>query len=189
MSLPSHADVIVRNHRPGPELVAIGEPIPANSVGIVVQSKDPGVPVGTQVATYTGWQAYPTTTISTTSAKCGQATPCWSAPPPARWAGWRSRSTCSGPRARASTCSSTTSAAASSPSRCPCSNTTATSYCAGRSAVTPAQTIPTRVPTSAMQCPNGSPCGGSLSATSTRSGCCRSAQSWRCYCGQSRCGW
>jgi NADPH-dependent curcumin reductase CurA len=40
--------------------VAIGEPIPANSVGIVVRSEDPGVPVGAQVATYTGWQAYAT---------------------------------------------------------------------------------------------------------------------------------
>ena len=46
--------------------MAIGEPIPANSVGIVVQSEDPGVPVGTQVATYTGWQAYATTTIAPT---------------------------------------------------------------------------------------------------------------------------
>jgi hypothetical protein len=46
--------------------VAIGEPIPANSVGIVVRSEDPGVPVGAQVATYTGWQAYATTTITPT---------------------------------------------------------------------------------------------------------------------------
>lgn len=111
MSVPSHADVIVLNHRPGPEPrpgdlvserrplrapgpgevvvrnivtsvdpyqlgmlrgshdltpMAIGEPIRANSVGIVVQSEDPGVPVGTQVATYTGWQAYATTTIAPT---------------------------------------------------------------------------------------------------------------------------
>ncbi len=46
--------------------VAIGEPIPANSVGVVVLSEDPGVPVGTQVATYTGWQSYATTTIGPT---------------------------------------------------------------------------------------------------------------------------
>ncbi len=37
---------------------AIGEPIPADRVGMVVRSADPRVPVGTQVATYTGWQAY-----------------------------------------------------------------------------------------------------------------------------------
>jgi NADPH-dependent curcumin reductase CurA len=109
MSVPSHADVIVLNRRPGPALrpgdlvperrplrgpgpgevtvrnvvtsvdpyqlqmlrgspevtpVAIGEPVPANSVGVVVRSEDPGVPVGAQVATYTGWQAYATTTIA-----------------------------------------------------------------------------------------------------------------------------
>ena len=45
---------------------AIGEPVPANSVGIVVASQDPGVPVGTQVATYTGWQSYATTTVAPT---------------------------------------------------------------------------------------------------------------------------
>jgi NADPH-dependent curcumin reductase CurA len=101
MSVPSHADVIVLNRRPGPSLrpgdlvperwplrasgpgevvvrnvvtsvdpyqlrmlrgssevapVAIGEPVPANSVGMVVRSEDPGVPVGAQVATCTGWQ-------------------------------------------------------------------------------------------------------------------------------------
>jgi len=44
--------------------IAIGEPVPANSVGIVVQSTDPGVPEGTQVATYTGWQSYATTRIA-----------------------------------------------------------------------------------------------------------------------------
>jgi NADPH-dependent curcumin reductase CurA len=44
--------------------LAIGEPVPANSVGIVVASEDPGVPVGTQVAAYTGWQAYATTTVA-----------------------------------------------------------------------------------------------------------------------------
>jgi NADPH-dependent curcumin reductase CurA len=43
---------------------AIGEPVPANSVGIVVASEDPAVPVGTQVATYTGWQAYATTMVA-----------------------------------------------------------------------------------------------------------------------------
>src|SRR5690348_9069251 len=45
---------------------ALGEPVPANSVGIVVASQDPGVPVGTQVATYTGWQSYATTTVAPT---------------------------------------------------------------------------------------------------------------------------
>jgi NADPH-dependent curcumin reductase len=45
---------------------AIGEVVPANSVGIVVQSADPAVPVGTQVATYTGWQSYATTTVAPT---------------------------------------------------------------------------------------------------------------------------
>src|SRR5437868_3656897 len=54
--------------RGSPEVapVRIGEPVPANSVGAVVQSEDAGVPVGTQVATYTGWQAYATTTIAPT---------------------------------------------------------------------------------------------------------------------------
>lgn len=111
MSVPSHTDVIVLKHRPGPSLlpgdlvaerrplrapgpgevvvrnvvtsvdpyqlrmlrgssevtpVAIGEPVSANSVGVVVASKDPDVPVGAQVATYTGWQAYATTTIAAT---------------------------------------------------------------------------------------------------------------------------
>ncbi len=46
--------------------LAIGDPVPANSVGVVVQSKDPAVPVGTQVATYTGWQAYATTKVEPT---------------------------------------------------------------------------------------------------------------------------
>jgi NADPH-dependent curcumin reductase CurA len=46
--------------------VAIGEPVPANSVGVVVASEDPAVPVGSQVATYTGWQSYVTTTIAPT---------------------------------------------------------------------------------------------------------------------------
>src|SRR5207247_525979 len=45
---------------------AIGEPVPANSVGVVVASQDPGVPVGAQVATYTGWQSYATTTVTPT---------------------------------------------------------------------------------------------------------------------------
>lgn len=46
--------------------LALGDPVPANSVGVVVQSADPAVPVGTQVATYTGWQEYATTTIAPT---------------------------------------------------------------------------------------------------------------------------
>jgi hypothetical protein len=46
--------------------LAIGDPVPANSVGTVVRSEDPGVPVGTQVATYTGWQDYATTAIAPT---------------------------------------------------------------------------------------------------------------------------
>jgi NADPH-dependent curcumin reductase CurA len=46
--------------------LAIGEPVPANSVGVVVASEDPDVPVGAQVATYTGWQAYATTTVAPT---------------------------------------------------------------------------------------------------------------------------
>jgi NADPH-dependent curcumin reductase CurA len=111
MSMPSHADVIVLNRRPGPTLrpgdlvrerrplrapdpgevvvrnlvtrvdpyqlrmlrgssevtpIAVGEPVPANSVGVVVRSEDPQVPVGTQVATYTGWQSYATTRIDPT---------------------------------------------------------------------------------------------------------------------------
>jgi NADPH-dependent curcumin reductase CurA len=44
--------------------VAIGEQVPANGVGVVVRSEDPGVPVGVQVATCTGWRAYATTTIA-----------------------------------------------------------------------------------------------------------------------------
>ncbi len=46
--------------------MALGDPVPANSVGIVVRSEDPAVPVGTQVATYTGWQSYVTTTVAPT---------------------------------------------------------------------------------------------------------------------------
>ncbi len=46
--------------------LALGDPVPANSVGLVVQSADPAVPVGTQVATYTGWQEYATTTVAPT---------------------------------------------------------------------------------------------------------------------------
>ncbi|HTT51492.1 MAG TPA: NADP-dependent oxidoreductase [Streptosporangiaceae bacterium] len=46
--------------------VCVGDPVPASSVGIVVQSQDPHVPDGTQVATYTGWQAYATTRIGPT---------------------------------------------------------------------------------------------------------------------------
>jgi len=77
---PSAGEVVVRNVvtsvdpyqlrmlRGSPEVTpaAIGEPVPANSVGIVVASEDPGVPVGAQVATYTGWQSYATTTIAPT---------------------------------------------------------------------------------------------------------------------------
>jgi len=44
--------------------VAIGEPVPANSVGVVVRSNDPAVPVGTQVATYTGWQSHATVAVA-----------------------------------------------------------------------------------------------------------------------------
>ncbi len=96
MSVPTHADVIVLNRRPGPALspgdmvlerrplrkpgpgevvvrnlvttvdpyqlrmlrgspevtpLAVGEPVPANSVGVVAASEDPAVPAGTQVAT------------------------------------------------------------------------------------------------------------------------------------------
>ncbi|HEY2792348.1 MAG TPA: NADP-dependent oxidoreductase [Micromonosporaceae bacterium] len=43
--------------------LAIGDPVPANSVGVVVRSEDPAVPVGTQVATYTGWQTFATTKV------------------------------------------------------------------------------------------------------------------------------
>ena len=46
--------------------VGIGDPVAANSVGVVVQSQDPKAPVGTQVATYTGWQEYATTTLDPT---------------------------------------------------------------------------------------------------------------------------
>jgi NADPH-dependent curcumin reductase CurA len=46
--------------------LALGDPVPANSVGVVVQSADPAVPAGTQVATYTGWQEYATTKIAPT---------------------------------------------------------------------------------------------------------------------------
>jgi hypothetical protein len=77
---PGPGEVVVRNLvttvdpyqlrmlRGSPEVtpMAIGEPVPANSVGIVVRSEDPGVPVGTQVATYTGWQSYATTTVAPT---------------------------------------------------------------------------------------------------------------------------
>jgi NADPH-dependent curcumin reductase CurA len=45
---------------------AIGAPVPSNSVGFVVRSEDPGVPVGTQVATFTGWQEYVTTAVAPT---------------------------------------------------------------------------------------------------------------------------
>jgi NADPH-dependent curcumin reductase CurA len=46
--------------------VALGDPVPANSVGTVMRSEDQKVPVGTQVATYTGWQEYATTTVAGT---------------------------------------------------------------------------------------------------------------------------
>lgn len=77
---PGPGEVVVRNLvtsvdpyqlrmlRGSPEVtpVAIGEPVPANSVGVVVASRDPAVPVGAQVATYTGWQSYATTTVAPT---------------------------------------------------------------------------------------------------------------------------
>ncbi|HMG65071.1 MAG TPA: NADP-dependent oxidoreductase, partial [Streptosporangiaceae bacterium] len=77
---PGPGEVVVRNVvtsvdpyqlrmlRGSPEVtpVAIGEPVPANSVGYVVRSLDPAVPVGAQVATYTGWQSYATTTVAPT---------------------------------------------------------------------------------------------------------------------------
>jgi hypothetical protein len=55
----------LRTLRGSTEIVAvnIGDPVAANSVGFVVQSQDPSAPVGTQVATYTGWQEYATTTL------------------------------------------------------------------------------------------------------------------------------
>jgi NADPH-dependent curcumin reductase CurA len=106
--VPSHADLIVLNRRPGAVLlpgdlvrdrralpkpapgevvvrnilttvdgeqlpllrgfgraqVAIGDPIPATSIGRVVRSADPAVPVGTQVRTSTGWQTFATTRIA-----------------------------------------------------------------------------------------------------------------------------
>lgn len=106
--VPSHADLIVLNRRPGAALlpgdlvrdrralpkpapgqvvvhnilttvdegilpnlrgygrapVAVGDPIPATSVGRVVGSADPAVPVGTRVRTSTGWQTLATTTIT-----------------------------------------------------------------------------------------------------------------------------
>jgi hypothetical protein len=43
--------------------VNVGDPVAANSVGVVVQSRDANAPVGTQVATYTGWQEYATTAL------------------------------------------------------------------------------------------------------------------------------
>jgi NADPH-dependent curcumin reductase CurA len=51
---------------PGHQTVAVGDHVPANSVGTVVASEDAAVPVGTQVATYTGWQSYATTRIAPT---------------------------------------------------------------------------------------------------------------------------
>jgi NADPH-dependent curcumin reductase CurA len=77
---PGPGEVVVRNLvtsvdpyqlrmlRGSPDVAsaAVGEPVPANSVGIVVRSQDPHVPVGTQVATYTGWQSYATTTVAPT---------------------------------------------------------------------------------------------------------------------------
>ena len=75
---PGPGEVVVRNLvttvdpyqlrmlRGSPEVTPaeLGEPVPANSVGMVVRSEDPGVPVGTQAATYTGWQSYATTTVA-----------------------------------------------------------------------------------------------------------------------------
>ncbi len=43
--------------------VNVGDPVAANSVGVVVASRDASAPVGTQVATYTGWQSYATTRL------------------------------------------------------------------------------------------------------------------------------
>jgi NADPH-dependent curcumin reductase CurA len=77
---PGPGEVVVRNIvtsvdpyqlrmlRGSPDVatVHVGDPVPANSVGIVAASEDPSVPVGTQVATYTGWQAYATTPIAPT---------------------------------------------------------------------------------------------------------------------------
>jgi hypothetical protein len=44
----------------------VGDVVPANSVGVAVASEDPAVPVGTQVATYTGWQSFATTAVGPT---------------------------------------------------------------------------------------------------------------------------
>jgi NADPH-dependent curcumin reductase CurA len=106
--MPTHADLIVLNRRPGTVLlpgdlardrralpepapgqvvlrnilttvdegqlpalrgfgrtqVAIGDPVPATSIGRVVVSADPAVPVGTRVRTSTGWRTFATTTIT-----------------------------------------------------------------------------------------------------------------------------
>jgi NADPH-dependent curcumin reductase CurA len=65
---PGAGEVVVRNivtsvdpyqlqmlrGSPGHLTVAVGDHVPANSVGTVVASEDAAVPVGTQVATYTG---------------------------------------------------------------------------------------------------------------------------------------
>jgi hypothetical protein len=65
LSVPDQADVIVLKRRPGPSLrpgdLAAGRR-PLRAPG----PEDPAVPVGTQVATYTGWQSYATTTIAPT---------------------------------------------------------------------------------------------------------------------------
>ena len=80
LRMPRPGEVVVRNQitsvdpyqlrmmRGSAEVtpLALGEPVPANSVGVVVRSEDPAVPEGTQVATYTGWQSYATTTIAPT---------------------------------------------------------------------------------------------------------------------------
>ena len=46
--------------------VGIGDVVPSNCVGVVVASNDPHAPIGTQVATYTGWTEYATTTLAPT---------------------------------------------------------------------------------------------------------------------------
>jgi NADPH-dependent curcumin reductase len=77
---PGPGEVVVRNvvtsvdpyqlqmlrGSPGHASLAIGEAVPANSVGTVIASRDPNVAVGSQVLTYTGWQTYVTTTIAPT---------------------------------------------------------------------------------------------------------------------------
>jgi hypothetical protein len=66
MSVPNHADVIVLRHRSGPELCP-GDLVPERQRrDRRAVPDDPGVLVATQVATYTGWQTYASTTIAST---------------------------------------------------------------------------------------------------------------------------